>query len=59
MLRRNPHQAREIGSASRTNRRAAKTSLANRATLRFRPTLPLAQFGRPPTRPSIEEEQFR
>jgi hypothetical protein len=31
----NPHQAREIRSASRTNSRAAKTSLANRTTILF------------------------
>jgi hypothetical protein len=50
-----PHQARQIGSASRTNRRAPKTSLANRATIRFNQTVRLAQFGRPPTWPSVKK----
>jgi hypothetical protein len=36
---RNSHQAPEIRSASRTNSRAAKTSLANRTTIRFSQTV--------------------
>jgi hypothetical protein len=36
---RNPHQPREIRAASRANSRAAKTSLANRTTIRFSQTV--------------------